>query len=139
MEVDQPAPNNVIHIGMVRVFGPVIPPSMQCQQLLDVLLPSMFISFLPKSPKMWTIQASLLSDCLWPNVSAVQKFLMPSVQGTIVVPKFKQRSNFLSLGYGETDEEAVELSDPFFSATPPLVVGKKRKARMSKSAHAPAI
>jgi hypothetical protein len=31
MEVDQPLHNNVIHIGMVRiVFGPIIPPSMQC-------------------------------------------------------------------------------------------------------------
>jgi hypothetical protein len=69
----------------------------------------------------------------------MQKFLMCSVQGTVVASRSKQRSRFLSLEYSEHNTETVELSDPSFSVTPPPVVGKKRKARVSRSAQAPAI
>jgi hypothetical protein len=69
----------------------------------------------------------------------MQKFLMPSVQGTMVASRSRQRSRFLSLEYTENNAEAVELSDPSFLVATPPVVGKKRKARVSKSAQTPAI
>jgi hypothetical protein len=140
MEVDQPAHYNAIHIGMVRtVFGPVIPPSMQCQQLLDVILPSIFTSFFHKSPKVWSIQASLISNCFWPNVSAMQAFLFPSVKGVSMITKPMKRNRVLSVTYDVSSVEPVELADPLFSVTPPPEIGKKRKARMTKSERVTAI
>jgi hypothetical protein len=68
----------------------------------------------------------------------MQKFLLPSVQRK-VTPKFRQRNSFLALESHANSEEAIELPDTNFYVTPPLVVGKKRKARMSKSAHATAL
>jgi hypothetical protein len=103
---------------------------MQCQQLLDVILPSMFTSFFHKSPKVWSIQASLISNCFWPNVSAMQAFLFPLVKGVSMVTKPMKRNRVLSLTYDVSSVEPVELADPLFSVTPPPEIGKKRKSNV---------
>jgi hypothetical protein len=58
--------------GMVRTFfGLVVPPSVQCEKLLLDIAPSMLPCMIPKSPKVWKIQARLLSSCLWSNVANI--------------------------------------------------------------------
>ncbi|KAM0835430.1 hypothetical protein ACQ4PT_062941 [Festuca glaucescens] len=136
MEVDQPVHNNIIHIGMVRtVFGPVIPPSMQCQKLLDDILPPMFASFFPQSPKVWALQAGFLSSCLWPNVAGMQMCLLIAVQKPHELPLYKKKRPVArALCYEENNVDNVVLEGPSFLASPATVVGEKRKSRVQKTA-----
>ncbi|KAM0885808.1 hypothetical protein ACQ4PT_030071 [Festuca glaucescens] len=136
MEVDQPIHNNIIHIGMVRtVFGPVIPPSMQCEKLLGDILPPMFASLLPKSPNVWALQDGFLSSCFWQNVAGMQMCLMAAVHKSPGLPLYKKKRPVARvLCYEENLVDIVTLEGPSFSASPATAVGKKRKSRVQKSA-----
>jgi hypothetical protein len=137
MEVDQPVYNQVIHLGMIRtVFGPVVPPSMQCQKLLDVILPSMFSAFLPKSPRVWTIQSRLLSDCLWPNVADMQKCLFSTVH-KLLMPPLHKKKRATTMYLCPAMDNVVEMESPTtpvasFSASSVPQIGNKRKSRAPK-------
>jgi hypothetical protein len=88
----------------------------------------MFASFFPKFPRVWAIQASLLSDCFWPNVAGMQKCLLAAVQKPLMLPQYKKKR---TVAHALCDEEAnvdnVVLEGPSFSAFHVVVVVKERK------------
>jgi hypothetical protein len=132
-----PRNNNVLHIGFVHtIFGPVLPPSMLWDRLLDSLVPNLYASAPVKPLFSWPIQSSILTKSSLAVVGSHDFTAISSVSvaRTLLSPKRRSvaRSLFIQDIAADSDS-SHSLAPPVFSASPLRATPKKRKPRAKKS------
>jgi hypothetical protein len=128
--------NNVLHIGIVHtIFGPVLPPSMLWDRLLESLVPDLYVSAPIKPLFTWPIQSSILTKSSLAVVGdqVCSALSSMSVARMVLSPKRRSvaRSLFIQDSAADSDS-CLSLAPAVFSASPLRATPKKRKPRAKK-------
>jgi hypothetical protein len=132
-----PRNNNVLHIGFVHtIIGPVLPPSMLWDRLLDSLVPNLYASAPVKPLFYWPIQSSVLTKSSLAVVGSHDFTAISSVSvaRTLLSPKRRSVARSLFIQDIAADSDSSQsLAPPVFSTSPLKATPNKRKPRAKKS------
>jgi hypothetical protein len=129
--------HHVLHVGLVHI-GPMLPPQMIIERLINVALPHAFFSAIPKPLSCHPFKSVFLSDqeMLFKGTLSFSLGLAHAHGARRPMGLLPRRRHVVSLVdcVGTTVTEKVQdLDSPIFSASPVQTVPQKKRGRPKKS------
>ncbi|KAM0886010.1 hypothetical protein ACQ4PT_029953 [Festuca glaucescens] len=125
----------MLHVGLVQI-GPVLPPQMIIERLINVALPHSYFSVIPKPLNCFPIKSAFLSDqeLLFKGTLSLSLGLAHGVNmPKVVLPRRRQVARLLYFDEANTAEKAQEMEPPVFTTSPMQSEIKKKRGRAKKT------